>query len=302
MENLRKNKKGQAGIALIVLAVVAVLFTGAFFAGLGPFADSGPSSLPAAGCPESTGVLTINGFNALDKGSNITPTVVAGIGSSPVTTSVTSGTTTFPVGKSITFHNALANFIDTSNTITMECGGSTVDVPMFSSTSDNPAIRIKNDEDNFMTDTTTGGNVNQTNIAAGETLTLTVEFKGTSQESSGNGIFIVETASNTGANITRIELDGVAGKAVPTVHPSANAGSAFFAFDVPAIEGSKTVTKTLTIITTPTGDVSGAVLTDWYAKQDFVDDDGSISNGIQDSDGTAKYENTLDFDFFIDAS
>lgn len=285
---------------------VAVIFGIVVIAGFGYMifnmsqGEPDPLDTPAQGCPESTAILTVNAVNALNKGSSMTVDINAGVNGAAVTTDVTSGTTTFPVGAQVTILANASNYIDKSATFNMPCGGKVLELPMFYSTSDNPSIRIKNDEDNFMTNAAAGGAVNQTDLSAGETLSLQVEFKGTSQESSGDGVYIVETAANSGANITRIELDGVAGKAVPTVHASTAAGSAFYSWDVAAIEGSKTVTKDLTIILTTTGDINGAVLTDWYAKQEFVDDNGAVATGIQDSDGTAKYENTLSADFLID--
>ena len=290
-------------ITTMVVALVLIVIAGfGFLIYQGQDEPIAPRDLPAEGCPESTAILTVNAVSALNKGNSVTVTLLAGVGNDAVATNVTSGTTTFPVGASVTVLASADDYIDKSMTFTMPCGGKVLELPMYYSTDDNPAIRIKNDDDNYVTDNENGSTVNQTNIAAGETLALIVEFKGTSQESSGNGIYIVETDTNTGANITRIELDGVAGKAVPTVHSSTAAGSAFYAWNIDAIEGATTVQKDMRIILTPTGDITGSVLTDWYAEQEFVDDDGSISTGIQDSDGTAQYENTLDFDFYINAA
>lgn len=294
---LIRNKRGGAGtIAIvIILVLIALGVLGLVYQSM--VQEKKPK--PAEGCPESTGALTVNAVSALNKGTTISgATIIAGVNGAPVSTVVTSGTTTFPVGSQVTILVNKSDYIDSSATFEMLCGGKVMEMPLYYSTSDNPTIRVINDENAYMTDSDTVG-VNQSLLSTGESLTVTVEFKGTSLESSGDGIFIVETPANTGINISRIELDGVVGKFVPSIHPSVNAGSKIASFDVPAIEGSTTVTKSLTFVVTPTGHWSGGVLMDWYAKQDFIDDDGTIKNGVQDSDGTAKYENTLDSDFYV---
>jgi len=302
------NKQGKTNIWMVlgvicVLAVLCLAVYGTFY-----MKQSGGGidlNLPDSpeGCADSTATLTVNGINALNKGSSITTNLTAGLVGSSVATSVTSGTTTFPVGTRINIISALEGYIDDSvEDVLMQCGGTVIDIPLYQSTSDNPAIRIKNDDGDYMSDLIAGGAINQTNVAAGETLTLEVEFKGTSLESSGDGIWIVETPAGSAANVTKIELDGVAGKALPTVHTTINAGSKAVSFEIPAIAGANTEKKTLTIVLGASADLSGGIYTDWYAKQDFIDDDGTIKNGIEDSDGTAKYENTLDFDFYIDAA
>jgi hypothetical protein len=299
---MKKQAKTSPGMMVMVIGIIAVVGILSFmaFGDQVPAVDPDAPAVPSGECPESTGILTINGVNALNKGTSVTPTtVLAGIGSNAVATNVTSGTTTFPVGSSLKLVVGLPDYIATTIDTVMECGGTILEVPLYQATSDNPAIRIKNDDDTFMGDSAAGALQNQTLPSAGETLSLEVEFKGTSLESSGEGVWIIETPAGSGVNISKIELDGVAGRSVETVHASANAGSKIVAFDIEPIVGSVTVKKTLTIAFTPTGIVTGGVLTDWYAKQAFVDDDGSVGFGIEDSDGTAQHENTFDWDFTI---
>ncbi len=282
-----------------VIAIVAVVGVGYMIYNSGSPTITQPSNpdSPQA-CADSTGILTINGVNALNKGTDVDVGVTAGVNGGAVTTTVTSGTTTFPVGASLVLLANASDYIDKSITTTMKCGGTTVEIPMFYATSDNPSYKIENDDGTWMGDT--GVTANQSNIEAGETLNLKVQFSGTYQEASGDGLFIVETPANTGSNITTMTLGGQACGAVPNVHANANAGSKICGFNIDNIEGS--TVKELTLSITTTGDVQGLVLTDWYAKQEFVDDDGTIGMGIQDSDGTAQYENTFDWDFYINAA
>jgi len=302
-----KNKNGKGNNLLVgFIILIAVVGIGFWYVSQ----DIGGGSVTDVGrCSDSTGTVTINNFSELVGGADPSATYTAGViksgdseTSTIVASSVTSGTTTFAVGDKVVLFGSASNYIDKYEVFTMKCGGSVVDFPMKYSTSDNPSIRIKNDDGDFMTDSSVGGATNQTNLATGETLNLEVEFQGTNGESSGEGVYIVEFPASTSANITSVLLNGQSPVAVPTVHSSANAGSKIVAFDVPAVNGATKNTMTLSIVLGSGKDLSGGVLTDWYAKQWFIDDDKTLKYGVQDSDGTAKYENTLDYDFFINSA
>jgi len=302
-----KNKRGSALVITLVVLLAAVLIGGGIWIALGTEGESQSVTQqqltsPIA-CSDSTGILTINAISAIPgAAAPSSPTITAGADGGVIATSVTSGTTTFPIGAEVEVLVSKSDYLDKSFTFTMPCGGKTLDAALYYSTSDNPAIRIKNDDDSYVTDAVAGGATNQTNLAAGETLVMEVEFTGTSTEASGDGIYIVELPASTAANVTKIELGNLKAVAISTVHTLQNAGSKSVAFEVPSIVGSERVTYPLTITLTATGDISGGVYTDWYAKQEFIDDDKTIQYGVEDSDGTAKYENTLDFDFYIDAA
>lgn len=298
-----KNKNGQIGLIIVVLLLLVGV--GAFVGVAwqqGWFTSSTQSAIQkktsVLDCPDSTGILTVNAFSSLNKGSAVsTPTITAGVNGQPITTSVTSGTTTFPVGQDLTIHVSKADYLDKAFTTKMECGGITLEAPLYYSTSDNPAVRVKNDDGNYVTDSVTGGATNQTALSVGEKLQVDVEFSGTSLESSGEGIYVVEVGKS--ANITKIELSGATPVALPRVHATQVAGSKVQAFKVPAVLGSDKATHTLTVTPTASGHISGGVYTDWYAQQDFIDTNGKVAYGIENSEGTLKYENTLDFDFYI---
>lgn len=254
-------------------------------------------------CPDSTGVLTVQDYSALPSGTDPgSPTLTAGINGGVVSTTITSGTTAFPIGSTIEVIAVITDYLDESWTFTMPCGGYTLEAPMYYSTADNPVIRMQNDDGDFMTDDIAGGAVNQTDLSTGETLILEVEFQGTNGESSGDGIWVIEFNTSTSANITSVLLDGRSPIAIPSVHVLNNAASKAVAFEISAVVGATKNTYTLTVVLGAGKDLEGRVYTDFYAKQKFIDDDKSIKYGIQDSDGTAVYENTVDFDFFINAA
>ena len=266
--------------------------------------NDGDVTNPTA-CGDSTGVLTVSARSTLEGGTDpSSPTITAGINGGPVTTTVTSGTTAFAVGSDIEVLVSKADYIDKSFTFEMPCGGITLDAPLFYATSDNPSISLKdpNNADATLTDAIGGGATNLTNVDVGATVDFDAEFKGTSGEGTGNMIYVIEFPAGSGANITDVTMGGLNEVAVPTVYTSQNAGSEVVAFEVPSIEGA-IKQKYSVIATLGTGkDLSGGVYTDLFAAQEFVDDDKTISSGVEDSDGTAKYENSLDSDFFIAAS
>jgi hypothetical protein len=233
--------------------------------------------------------LTVNSYSTLSKSTNLTPTLKVGVNGQPVTTTATSGTSTFAVGDKLVVVAELADYLDTEITGTMTCGGLTLENPMYYSTSDNPSIRVKNDDGDYVTGTT----VNQTNVNAGETIRLTMVFDGTSLESSGDGILVVEAPASSSGNITSIDMSGVSKTNVPQVHALENAGSKSQAFDIPAIVGSESKEYGLQIVLGASKDLSGTVLYDFYSKQKFVETDGTVGYGVENKDGTLKYENTV---------
>lgn len=308
-----KNKKGTmktGGIVLVILTIAVILFgmgIGGYFLFGALQKQATPQPSPSE-CGDSTGVLTVNAYNSMLQSSNLTPTLYVGVDGSPVTQTATSGTTTFGIGKKLVVFGSLSDYIDTSIGGTMICGGLRLDMPMYQSTSDNPAITIKDLDTSTtaLTDNVAGGAVNVSNIAPGDVLNLEVKFQGTALESSGDGIYVIELPANSAANITAgdsgVTLGDLNHVTVPTVHTSQNAGSRVDAFDVPAIVGAKTSTYTLLISTGSSKDLSGGVYTDWYAKQAYVDTDGTVKVGVENSQGTAEYENTIDSDFYINAA
>lgn len=267
----------------------------------------GENLKPSAGSCSLSSVITANGVNELNKGSAVSsPTVYVSYfdnGAWTTPTSITSGTTALTYNKLTKLFLSKSDYIDTvTDEFYVPCGAFTKEVGMYYSTSDNPAIRVKNDDGDYVTDAIADGAINQTNLALGEVLKMDIEFSGTSLESSSDGVYIIEFPAGSSANITKVELSGATMVGKPTVHSTNNAGSYVVAFDVPAVVGSDKAVHVLTVTLGATKDLSGGVYTDWYAKQYFIDDDGSIKYGVEDSDGTAKYENTLDFDFFINSA
>jgi len=303
MKNM--NKKGMGAIATIFIGFLVLLIV---LAGIFAVANvfGGTDGTSSKDCADSTGTLTLTAIDALQEGTTISaPTITCGVDGQSVTTSVTSGTTTFGIGRKLDCLVSKANYIDIEYETTMECGGVSDSVKMYSSTSDNPAFTIKDLDSSTtaLTDNVAGGAVNTSNPSAGDVLNLVVEFQGTALESSGEGIYVIEFPAKSNSNITAgdtgVTLGSLAHTTVPTVHSLQNAGSRVDAFEVPAVVGSAIAKYDLLISLQASSDLTGGVYTDWYAKQAFVETDGTIVVGVENSLGTAKYENTIDRDFWI---
>jgi len=307
MKSILESKAGKTSKLLIGGGIMVVLFLGIITYNM--VSQSAVQTTvelqdTPGGCADSTGVLTVNDRSESDYGTTPgSPTITCGLDSGAVTTSVTSGTTTFAVGSDLDCHLAITDYLDESFSFKMPCGGKQLDAPLWYSTSDNPGITWYNDDDNAMTnDISVNGAINQSDLTAGETFTLELKMQGTSGESSGDGILVIEFPTASGANITSTSLGGQQSVAIPSVHSLQNAGSKAFAFDVSAVQEGNVVKLPLQVQLTASKDLSGGVNTTWYAKQKFIDDDKTIKFGVQDSDGTVKYENIISSSFYISFS
>jgi hypothetical protein len=303
----KMNKKGMktGGVVLVILvSLVALMLLGLG----GYFLYNASQNVNVEGttnpnlCGDSTGVLTVNAINKLDQGTAIAgETITAGVEDGSVVTSVTSGTTAFAIGSKVKVLVSNSSFIDESFDFVMPCGGYILQAPLYASASTNPGVRIKNDDGDFMSDAIAGLTTNQTSLSAGETVNLEVEFQGVNKESTGDLIYIVELPASTSANVTEINMAGATKVNTPSVHTLQNAGSKVQAFKIPAVIGADKKTYVLSIVLSSGKIISGGVYTDWYSEQEFIDTNGQLAKGVQDSSGTAKYENTGDSDFYINA-
>ena len=316
MKSILENKCGQgrtnpwmiAGVITMVVLVISILAL-VVNTQLG---EDGVSPGTTGACALDSSLTIVDVSKIAGGTAPSSPTITAGVCSDDdtdcseavVATSITSGNNYNQfVGKRIVLLVSDTDSLDEKFIIDeFDCGGETVaGEGLYYSTSDNPGLKIKNDEDNFMTDHDTQAIVNQTKPSAGASVSLDAIFEGTSLESSGDLIWVVELPAGSSGNVTTLTVDGSAGIDVPVTHGgSKNAGSKIGAFEIPALVNSVKSTHILTIGLGGSSHLTGGVLTDWYAKQWFIDDDKTLEYGVEDSDGTAKYENTGDDDFAID--
>lgn len=292
------------GIIVVIALIVLIYMT----AVPQTMKDTEGVSAAQQSCADASGILTVSDISKIPGGTApSSPTITCGLEGQNIATSVTSGTTTFPVGAKVICLDSDTDSLDDKLEFTMPCGGITVDGALYYSTSDNPSITVKDfdAQSNDLTNNIAGGAYNASNPTAGSTFDVDVKFESTSYESSGDGIFVIEFPAGSDANITQggVTLGGLSEVSKPRVHSSINAGSRIVAFEVPMVaddENGKSATYELNVDLESAKDLTGGVYMDWYAKQWFIDDDKTVlTYGIEDSTGDAKYENTLDFDFFI---
>jgi len=296
------------GVLAVMLGVVLLLglIGGGAYLFTKQSAVGGTININPASCGDSTGVLTLTAIDASQLGTTIaTPSITCGVSGGSVTTAVTSGTTAFAIGAKLDCLISKDGYIDEEYQNTMSCGGISDSQKMYKSGATNPTITIKDLDTSTtaLTNNIAGGAVNVSDLSAGEVKTLEVKLKGTALESSGNGIYVIEFPAGSNANITAgnqgVTLGNLQHVAVPIVYTSNNAGSRVDAFSVPAVVGSSTKAYDLTFSLQASKDLSGGVYTVWYNKQAFVDTDGVVKVGVENSDGTAEYENTQSYNFLI---
>ena len=196
----------------------------------------------------------------------------------------TSGSTKLSPGDSVIILGVADNYINEQDSTTVKCGNNVLDLEMYA-TDDVSAIEIFNSDTDKMDDNIAGGAINQSNLGLGESLTVSVRFKGTNEQSTGNLIYVVEAGA--AANISEITMSGDAEMltAIPSIHTTQTAGSKVVAFRIPAIVGAVTKTYDLTFTLGSGKDLSGGVYTDVYSEEAFNDDDGTFVVGVQDASG-----------------
>ncbi|NOZ47379.1 MAG: hypothetical protein GXO79_11445 [Chlorobi bacterium] len=300
---MAKSNKNTLSIFLVVFVMIVVGIGAFYFASQSAISPVKMINKTLGPCPDSTGVITVNAVNALQKSSTIaTPTITAGVGNDPVVTSITSGTTTFRVGSPVNVLVSKDGYIDKAFSFTMLCGGYPLDAALYAASATDPSVKIKNENGNFMTDSITGGATNQSVLSTGATLNLDVQFQGSALENTGKLIYVVELPASTSANVTSISMDGLKSVPVPSVYTSSNAASKMAAFEVPALDNGAKAIHQLSIVLGSTKTLSGGVVTTWYAQQEYIGLDGTLKYGVENSQGTAKYENTGSSSFFINAA
>lgn len=293
-------RKKSNGLVIGVIVVIALLF-GAFLFVPG-LKDSvfGPTDKGAVAekCAIDT-TLSINAYSELSRSTNLSPVYYVRVNGGNAMT-FTSGTTKLSPGDSVEVLATLADYLDTTKTITVVCGANRLDMGLYAS-NDVAGFRVKNTDGDFMTDSLVGGAYNQTAVSAGQAMTWDVEIRGTDKQSTGNLVVVVELGST--ANVTSITMSGTTAASIPSFYSMNAAGSKAVAFNVPAIIGSATSNHVLTTQITSAKTISGIAYFQVYSAQAFLDTDGKfVTDGIMDSAGATKYEDESHTHYYINAA
>ena len=292
---------GGLGIAGIILGIIVILGVLGYVA-QSSFQKGDVEGKKETGDCSTVPYVTITARDALNKGTAVGSPTLTGIANDEPIGTVTSGAsgTMFEFGDKIELHISKADYLDTTATIdSIKCGNNALAVDMYST--DDSTIQIWNSAGVIVTDDITGGTQNQSD----ETTNINMDFKliALSEKSSGDLVCVFE-ATNT-SEIDDIVLSGATKVDVPEFYALAGGNSLAKAYEVPAlIDGDS---KTYNLIFEPEtgqtmGMVDNAIYTQCYSKEWYVEKDGSFAYGVENIDGTTKYEDDFDYDTMISAN
>jgi len=289
---MAKSKGLVAMFAVGMVAIIAILGL-LVYNQIPQTVVSGPS---AAGCGVDTST-SVSAVNALSKGTSVSVGSTVKVDGSLVGAMPT----TLQPGNSLSILLNATGYID--KVVSLDkvlCGSNIISTELYATSA--PTIRIKNTDDNFMTDSATGGAVNQSALSAGSTNIFTVELSGVDKQSTGEMVVIVELGSS--ANVSSITLSkaGVPMQTVdvPRVYTKTIADGKVVAFKVPAVTGAVKEMYSLGVTLASGKVIGGATYFTVYGIQAFADTDGSFKSGVEDADGTDKSTYNADFDYFIE--
>jgi len=281
------------GIALIVL-IAGMFWFMTSQSQIGADKDLTPEGDLLSPCDIDT-TFDLSVVNALSQGTTVSPTINAKIDGGA--TKIITSSTTFRSGISLEVFINSSDYIDKNvGTFDLICGPNAETDTMYATSAN--AFRLYNEGNDVLTDSNIGGSVNQTQKAT--TITLNGYIDGTSKESTGDLVIVVEATNTTQVDKVHMSGTGVSDADVPSFYSNAKAGSITKAFLVKEVLNGDSVPITISL--TPESGVYinwTSVYVTAYSLQDFIDTDGTYQSGAEDSDGTDMTEDNWDFDFCI---
>lgn len=281
----------KSGNALLVTILVVVVALGLFFmVSQTQFGDEETAA-------ESCGIISevsINAVDALNQGTAVaSPTITASVNGATPKAFTTASTDVAP-GVEIEFLVVKANFLSETIKFTPQCGSNDVQVEMFAT--DDATFQIKNSDGNVVTDSVTGGAVNQSSSSV--VINMDLKMTTNSDESSGEVIIVIEADNTSEVDSISLSGDGVSNADVPEFYSVNAAGSIVKAFKVSAITDGASKVMSLNIAPESGQTIAGTgFYVTGYSSQWFTDTDGSFVFGVENADGTIKYEDDFDYDF-----
>ena len=301
-----KNKAGKTSGLMIAgfVALIAILGFLAYGQSQSVIGGSGTDVVGnGAGCNIDP-VVTVTATNALNHGSTVTVGTAAIVNGTYIG-QITSGTTKFAEGQKVKLLLNATNYLDTEiPEFTISCSSNPVTADIYAT--DSMSLSIKDDAGtSVLTDSATGGAVNESAFSAGGSKTWEIQITGKDKESSGDLIYVVELGSE--ANVSSVTMSDSSGNALTKLSsvPSGltTSGSNLYrvAFRIPAVKNAVKKSVFLNVAAASSKTISGAVYTTAYSEQAFVESDGTFTSGVADSDGNTKYEDAYDYDFYVTA-
>lgn len=291
------NKNGKTNVLVWILIIGAgALLLG--FIDLPAGIIGGNDDTQVGGTCELAPSLTNSTVDAINSGTAITPTTtyvrVDGIyRGTTIPSSFEKGATGELILGGATYEDTKFNFGP------LGCGVNNVNARIYQL--GNATYKIFNDVGSVVTDDVAGGATNQSASAT----TIDQEFKivAPADKSTGNMVCVFEATVT--AEVSDIILSGATEVAVPKWYTVAGANSQSFAYDVPALKDGESKTYNLKIVPESGATIDDVgIYTGCYTKEWFVQPDGTFAYGVEDSDGTLKYDTTVqapanDYDYFI---
>lgn len=306
---MQKNKKaatmGVGMVLAIVLIVAAVVGAGVYFMNKdAALPDKTIIEALETDCNTAPS-LTITSTDLINKGTVVTNAGMLGLVNGKVRNSITSSDT-FAEGTEVKLILNGTNYITSEGpTVNLKCGPNPVEGELLK-LDGSPSVKVY-DGVTAVTDAAAGGANNAT--ASANPMTFDIDFTVPSDEGVNGVVFVIE-ASNT-TLVDKMKLS------------SSDATIADYKSDKPQFHSAESTTNTqifksfratdisddgtksrFTLLIEPESGVTideTAIYITWYVEQAFVDPEGTIAVGIEDSEGTAKHVTAAssDFDFMI---
>lgn len=298
------NNKGAVWGLWIVLLLVLALGAGGYIAyNQGLFAQKVTGgidpALSATDC-ETAPSVSVTAIDTLSKSTTLTATSQFTTHARVNGNFVGSIPSTLQKGDKVEVLVNATNYInDVIPEFAVACGNNIKTMELYAT--DALTYKVK-DEANTLTDGVTSTTTNATNIALGGSDTYDVFITGIDKKSSGDLIFAVEIGSS--ANVSDITMTDTGGNVLeevtrPDFYALTLTSPELKFFKIPAIVNAVEKQYKLTVSAESSKDISGAVYTTIYSEEYFLNVDGTFMKGVEDSDGTVKYEDTYDYDFYI---
>lgn len=289
-----------ATIVTVLVGIVAVLFIAGSL-GLFPQEGVGSFNVDSSSCNvDADPTIDLNVRDAINADTTVTAGMLARVNG--VYEGIITESTKFTEGDKVELILNATNYIDVKlPEFEIGCGVNRVTSEMYATSTN--TFRVFNTDGNPVTDNIIGGATNQS--AAAAPISLDVKLDSTADESTGNLIVVIEADNTTEVDSIKLSGNGVSDATVPEFYSAAAANSITDAYAVPALLDGETKAYTLTL-SPESGETIGGeaaagtgIYITAYSSQAYVDRDGSLQVGIEDSDGNTKYEDTFDFDLFI---
>jgi len=255
-------------------------------------------------CGDNEPYIDLTVLNRLNQGSEVavaTDAIVNGIRKG----NVSLASQKFNKGDEVKLLLSATDYIDkvVETTIT-NCGLNDVSATIDASTAAGVSFDLW-EKSTDLTDSATGGANNASAIAAGGSSVYTLYVKGADNAVTSDLVYVVELGSAQNvSSVTMVDGAGseLADESIPNFYTDTITSPYKKAFVIPSFDNAIEKAYQITVALNTGKLISDAVYTTAYAKQAFVDNDGSYKVGVTNTDNTAtKYAWTDDVDMFITA-